>query len=93
MRIQVCRSVGDWSAGWLTEHSILNAYIQNIREANHFIYIENQFFVSIPGDQSVAHNTIALALVERIMSAAKAGEKFKVMIVYVSFGPATDQES
>ena len=81
MSIQVCRSVGDWSIGFTTEHSIQNAYIQNIREANHFIYIENQFFVSIPGDQSVAHNLIGLALVERILSAARDGEKFKVMIM------------
>lgn len=81
MRIQVCRSVGDWSAGWLTECSIQNAYIQCIREANHFIYIENQFFVSIPGDQTVVHNKVALALVERILGAARTGQKFKVMIV------------
>ena len=81
MRIQVCRSVGDWSCGWLREQSIQNAYIQNIREASHFIYIENQFFVSVPGQQTVVKNQIAAALVERILSAARAGEKFKVMIV------------
>jgi phospholipase D1/2 len=38
-RVQVVRSVSDWSHGVLTEHSIQNAYIQLIREANHFIYI------------------------------------------------------
>ena len=48
------------------------------RQANHFIYIENQFFVSVPGSNAVVKNQIALALVERILSAARDGEKFKV---------------
>ncbi|KAJ7610381.1 hypothetical protein FB45DRAFT_332911 [Roridomyces roridus] len=45
MRVEVVRSVSDWSHGVLTEHSIpsQNAYRQLIREAEHFIYIENQF--------------------------------------------------
>lgn len=83
MHVQVCRSVGDWSCGWLTEHSIQDAYIQLIREANHFIYIENQFFVSIPGESKTpkVYNQICAALVERILSAARSGEKFKVMIM------------
>lgn len=37
--VQVLRSVSDWSHGILLERSIQNAYIQMIREANHFIYI------------------------------------------------------
>lgn len=37
--IQVVRSASNWSHGVLTEHSIQNAYIQLINEANHFIYI------------------------------------------------------
>ncbi|THH14594.1 hypothetical protein EW146_g5764 [Bondarzewia mesenterica] len=41
-RVQVVRSVSDWSHGVLTEHSIQNAYIQLIREANHYIYIAFQ---------------------------------------------------
>lgn len=83
MHVQVCRSVGDWSCGWLTEPSIQDAYIQLIREANHFIYIENQFFVSIPGESKTpkVYNQICAALVERILSAARSGEKFKVMIM------------
>ncbi|KAI0681699.1 hypothetical protein C8T65DRAFT_751386 [Cerioporus squamosus] len=40
------RSVSDWSHGVLTERSIQNAYIDLIRESEHFIYIENQFFIS-----------------------------------------------
>jgi phospholipase D1/2 len=30
----------------MAEHSIFNAYIKNIENAKHFIYIENQFFIS-----------------------------------------------
>lgn len=83
MHVQVCRSVGDWSCGWLTEHSIQDAYLQLIREANHFIYIENQFFVSIPGEAKgpKVNNQICSALAQRIISAAQVGEKFKVMIM------------
>lgn len=41
---QVVRSSCDWSSGILTEHSIQNAYSEVIRQANHYVYIENQFF-------------------------------------------------
>lgn len=78
MNVQVVRSVGDWSIGWVTEHSIQNAYIQMIREANHFILVENQFFVSWPSQKGAVRNGIAAAIVERILSAARNGQKFKV---------------
>jgi phospholipase D1/2 len=41
---QIVRSSGDWSSGILVEHSIQNAYCEVIRHAQHFVYIENQFF-------------------------------------------------
>ena len=41
---QIVRSSADWSSGILLEHSIQNAYIEVIRNAQHFVYIENQFF-------------------------------------------------
>jgi phospholipase D1/2 len=31
-----------WSLGTSTEHSIANAYIEAIKNAKHFVYIENQ---------------------------------------------------
>ena len=37
-------SSDDWSSGILNEHSIQNAYCETIRNAQHFVYIENQFF-------------------------------------------------
>lgn len=41
---QLVRSSADWSSGILTEHSIQNAYCEVIRNAEHYVYIENQFF-------------------------------------------------
>ncbi|KAK7436200.1 hypothetical protein VKT23_019277 [Stygiomarasmius scandens] len=79
-RVQVVRSVSDWSHGVLTEHSIQNAYIQLINEANHYIYIENQFFISATVDGDQVTNRIAQALVGRIIQAAKEGRKFQVVI-------------
>ncbi|KAG9312443.1 hypothetical protein JVU11DRAFT_6827 [Chiua virens] len=78
--VQAVRSVSDWSHGVLTEHSIQNAYIQLIREANHFIYI-GRFRISNTQDEGVVKNHIAKALVERIIEAARAGKKFKVVVV------------
>ncbi|KAK7028554.1 phospholipase [Favolaschia claudopus] len=80
MNVQVVRSVSDWSHGVLTEHSIQNAYIQLIGEAEHFIYIENQFFISCTHDKDEVKNQIARALVERIIRAAKEGQKFHVIV-------------
>ncbi|EGN97561.1 hypothetical protein SERLA73DRAFT_169861 [Serpula lacrymans var. lacrymans S7.3] len=80
-RVQAVRSVSDWSHGVLTEHSIQNAYCQMIREANHFIYIENQFFISNTREEGPVKNLIAKALVERILQAAHDGKKFKVIVV------------
>ncbi|KAF8523531.1 phospholipase D [Hysterangium stoloniferum] len=81
MNVQVVRSVCDWSHGVLTERSIQNAYIQLIREANHFIYIENQFFISNTQDSGPVKNTIAAAIVERILRAAQEGRNFHVVVV------------
>jgi phospholipase D1/2 len=41
---QLVRSSADWSSGILTEHSIQTAYCDVIRNAEHYVYIENQFF-------------------------------------------------
>ncbi|KAH9974594.1 hypothetical protein BGW80DRAFT_1436752 [Lactifluus volemus] len=76
---QVVRSVGAWSLGISTEHSIQNAYIQMIREAEHFIYIGT--FISNTKETGPVKNQIASALVERILRAAKSRKKFKVIVV------------
>ena len=44
---QVLRSCSTWSAGQdLTEHSIQKALVDAITTARHYVYIENQFFIS-----------------------------------------------
>ena len=45
--VQVLRSLGEWSGGIrVAEDSIHNAYCSLIESAEHYIYIENQFFIS-----------------------------------------------
>lgn len=49
-KVQIVRSVGDWSLGCPTENSIYEAYIELIKNSEHFIYIENQFFITQSSD-------------------------------------------
>jgi phospholipase D1/2 len=79
---QVVRSSSDWSSGILTEHSIQNAYSEIISNAQHYVYIENQFFITATGDQqSPIHNTIGRAIVDAVVRASKEGRKFRVIIM------------
>lgn len=79
---QLVRSSADWSSGILTEHSIQSAYSEVIRNAQHYVYIENQFFITATGDQqSPVHNTIGRAIVEAAVRAGKEGRKFRIIIV------------
>ncbi|KAK4685290.1 phospholipase D1/2, partial [Tremellales sp. Uapishka_1] len=80
-RVQVLRSSADWSHGILLEDSIQQAYIGLIREANHFIYIENQFFITNTEMKGPVQNQIGAALAQRIIAAAKAEKKFKIIVV------------
>jgi phosphatidylserine/phosphatidylglycerophosphate/cardiolipin synthase-like enzyme len=79
--VQVLRSLSLWSGGCTTEKSIQNAYLRLISTSQHFIYIENQFFVSGMEGDSFVSNRIANAIVERIRRAALNKEKFRVMII------------
>ena len=66
---QALRSIGRWSTGRNdTEESIHHAFIDMITKAKYYIYIENQFFVSLIGDSTV-RNGIADALFKRILRA------------------------
>lgn len=51
----VCVSSTKWSSGLPTEHSVANAYIDAITNAEHFIYIENQVRCSSPPPHSHSH--------------------------------------
>lgn len=42
--VQATRSACDWSHGILKEDSIASAYKAVISQAQHYVYIENQFF-------------------------------------------------
>ena len=82
--VQILRSACEWSLGTpgFTEHSIMNAYIKLIEQSDHFIYIENQFFISsceVEGTRM--ENKIGDALVERIIRAAQRKEDWRAVIV------------
>ncbi|XP_071503724.1 phospholipase D1-like [Diadema antillarum] len=78
---QILRSSAQWSAGMQrTEDSIHQAYIHAIQNSKHFLYIENQFFISIARDPDVT-NGIADAVFERIMRAHRAGETYRVYVM------------
>ena len=82
MLCQIVRSISKWSHGVRTEHSIAEAYINVIRNSQHFVYIENQFFITATSDaQKPVRNKIGAAIVERILRAARAGEKYRVIVV------------
>uniref|UniRef100_A0A8C9JKU3 phospholipase D n=1 Tax=Panthera tigris altaica TaxID=74533 RepID=A0A8C9JKU3_PANTA len=76
---QVLRSVDRWSAGTV-ENSILNAYLHTIRESQHFLYIENQFFISCSDGRTVL-NKVGDEIVDRILKAHKQGQRFRVYVL------------
>ena len=50
--------------------------------SSHFIYIENQFFITATSDmQKPIKNKIGAAIVERILRAARAGQRFMVIVI------------
>jgi phospholipase D1/2 len=83
VRIQICRSISRWSHGTTaTEHSIANAYIEIISAAKHFVYMENQFFITATDpNQKPILNMIGRAIVDRIIRAHNDAERFRIVIV------------
>uniref|UniRef100_M4BKS2 phospholipase D n=1 Tax=Hyaloperonospora arabidopsidis (strain Emoy2) TaxID=559515 RepID=M4BKS2_HYAAE len=79
--VQVCRSVSMWSAGVPTEASIQAAYMDMIAKSKHYLYIENQFFISGMDGNGIVRNRILQALVDRIERAVLRDEKFRVYVV------------
>ncbi|KAJ4299068.1 Phospholipase D1 [Kalmusia sp. IMI 367209] len=82
--VQILRSATSWSLGTpnKTEHSIMNAYVQMISTSEHFVYIENQFYISsceVLGTK--IENRISDALVDRIKRAHKNQEDWRACIV------------
>ncbi|KAE8288194.1 Phospholipase D2 [Larimichthys crocea] len=78
-KVQVLRSADRWSTG-TCESSILNAYIHIIENSEHFIYIENQFFISCADGKNI-NNKIGDAIVDRILRAHREKKKYRVYVV------------
>lgn len=88
MSCQIVRSCTFWSNGTQMEHSVQDAYIDIIRKSQHFVYIENQFFITKSNDYTSyanpVKNQIGRAIVDRILQAARAGEQYKVIVLVPS---------
>ena len=91
-KVQVLRSACKWSAGiGKKENSILQAYYHLIDNSKHYLYIENQFFVSRAFNEEerkecrhslpdVVENMIAYHIRKRIERAYSNNEKFRVFV-------------
>ncbi|XP_051874747.1 phospholipase D1-like isoform X2 [Pristis pectinata] len=80
-RVQVLRSAADWSCGIkYHEESIHKAYVNVIQNSKHYIYIENQFFISC-ADNKYVFNGIGDAIVDRILKAYREKQRFRVYLV------------
>uniref|UniRef100_A0A8C8RCL6 Phospholipase n=1 Tax=Pelusios castaneus TaxID=367368 RepID=A0A8C8RCL6_9SAUR len=79
--VQVLRSASDWSAGIkYHEESIHNAYVNVIENSKHYIYIENQFFISC-ADDKVVSNKIGDTIARRILKAHRENKRYRVYVV------------
>lgn len=73
--VQVLRSISHWSCGVeKTERSICKAYLDLIANAEHCIYIENQYFISV-------ENQLTNTLFLRIAKAIEEKQTFRVMVL------------
>ena len=82
--VQILRSATAWSLGTpdKTEHSIMTAYVQMIATSEHFVYIENQFFITACEVLNTKiENRIGDALVDRIKRAHRNQEDWRACIV------------
>ncbi|KAL2198201.1 hypothetical protein P885DRAFT_34325 [Corynascus similis CBS 632.67] len=81
--VQILRSATTWSLGIEnTEHSIQSAYIKMIENSEHFVYIENQFFItSTETLNTKIVNGIGDALVRRIIRAHENDEDWRAVII------------
>ncbi|KAI8541090.1 hypothetical protein RHMOL_Rhmol08G0036100 [Rhododendron molle] len=85
------------SKNMVIDRSIQTAYIQAIRSAHHFIYIENQYFIGSsyawPSyKEAGADNLVPMELALKIASKIRAKERFAVYIV-IPMWPEGDPNS
>lgn len=81
--VQILRSACGWSLGIDdTESSIQSAYVKMIEDSEHFVYMENQFFItSTETLNNKMVNRIGDALVERAMRAHEKDEDWRAVIL------------
>lgn len=81
--VQILRSSCNWSLGIKKpESSIQNAYLKAIEQSEHFVYIENQFFISSTFYEGTEiENRIGDSLYERIVRAHRNNENWKCVVV------------
>ncbi|KIY01695.1 uncharacterized protein Z520_01833 [Fonsecaea multimorphosa CBS 102226] len=85
MACQLVRSIGSWSGGPSLEHSVYNAYINIIEKSEHFVYIEQQFFITATGTWlGTVWNRVGEALVQRILRAAQEKKRYKAIVILPS---------
>lgn len=79
---QVLRSASYWSLGLkVPERSIYAAYIELILKSEHYVYMENQFFISSICDLNGVRNEIGNVIIARIIEAWVNKEQFKFYLV------------
>ena len=93
--VQALRSISNWSIGLeKTEASILKAYYELIENSKHYLYIENQYFISKSytdeekkekninkfSKDELIKNEISLYIRRRIEKAYENNENFKVFV-------------
>ena len=96
-RIQALRSVCNWSIGLSnTERSILEGYYKLIDNSKHYIYIENQFFITKPYSEDeridskmslkkLVKNEIGLHIRNRIERAYEKKKISKFLFVFLYY--------
>ena len=88
--VQIVRSIGKWSLGYnIRERSVFNSIKNAIREAEHFVYIETQYFISVSENSSNVPDedmiSLADAIINRIRCAIRDKKPFKVIIILPMF--------
>jgi len=76
--------------GLYCENSIFRAYVQNIRNAQNYIYVENQYFLGSSFDwtdskDAAANHTVPAEIAFKVRDKIAAGEPFAAYIVIPMF--------
>jgi phospholipase D1/2 len=83
--VRLLRSASDWNSSVKTEHSFLDSYLELIENSEHYIYIENQYYISQnENNKKGVKNKLGFAIINRILKAHKEKKAFKVIFVLPS---------